>query len=335
MSGSSRVSDTLGQRAELRGLRRQVEPARRGRVPRLARRPAGRPVARRRRPAPARSPRRCSSAAAPAEVVGVEPSDAFREYAAAPGARPAGVLPRRRARRPSRWTTARSTSSSRGWSSTSSPTDRRRWPRCAAPTRPGGTRRRLRLGLPRRDAADDALLGGRRGPRPGGRSRSTRPRGSTSAGPTRCARLFADAGLARRRRRGDRRPDRLRATSTTTGRRSWAAPGRRPAYAMSLSEARPRRAAGRRPGAACPIADDGSIHLTARAWAVRGRGGGFPRAPERRYSPGMASTVVFDLDKVLLGGDASTLFLHGRLRQAPRRLLLAAARRAAAGPRRR
>jgi phosphatidylglycerophosphatase C len=32
-------------------------------------------------------------------------------------------------------------------------------------------------------------------------------------------------------------------------------------------------------------------------------------------------TVVFDLDKVLLGGDASTLFLHGRLRQEPRRLL--------------
>jgi phosphatidylglycerophosphatase C len=41
----------------------------------------------------------------------------------------------------------------------------------------------------------------------------------------------------------------------------------------------------------------------------------------------MESTVVFDLDKVLLGGDASTLFLHGRLRQRPRRalpLLLAA-----------
>jgi len=36
----------------------------------------------------------------------------------------------------------------------------------------------------------------------------------------------------------------------------------------------------------------------------------------------MAATVVFDLDKVLLGGDASTLFLHGRLRQAPGRLLL-------------
>jgi phosphatidylglycerophosphatase C len=38
-------------------------------------------------------------------------------------------------------------------------------------------------------------------------------------------------------------------------------------------------------------------------------------------------TVVFDLDKVLLSGDASTLFLRGRLRQAPHRalpLLLAA-----------
>jgi phosphatidylglycerophosphatase C len=32
-------------------------------------------------------------------------------------------------------------------------------------------------------------------------------------------------------------------------------------------------------------------------------------------------TVVFDLDKVLLGGDASTLFLRGRLRQAPHRAL--------------
>jgi phosphatidylglycerophosphatase C len=32
-------------------------------------------------------------------------------------------------------------------------------------------------------------------------------------------------------------------------------------------------------------------------------------------------TVVFDLDKVLLGGDASTLFLRGRLRQAPGRAL--------------
>jgi phosphatidylglycerophosphatase C len=35
----------------------------------------------------------------------------------------------------------------------------------------------------------------------------------------------------------------------------------------------------------------------------------------------MRSTVVFDLDKVLLSGDASTLFLHGRLREEPRRAL--------------
>ncbi len=41
----------------------------------------------------------------------------------------------------------------------------------------------------------------------------------------------------------------------------------------------------------------------------------------------MSRTVVFDLDKVLLGGDASALFLRGRLRQSPFRavpLLLAA-----------
>jgi phosphatidylglycerophosphatase C len=36
----------------------------------------------------------------------------------------------------------------------------------------------------------------------------------------------------------------------------------------------------------------------------------------------MTPTAVFDLDKVLLRGDASTLFLHGRLRQAPRRAVL-------------
>jgi len=35
----------------------------------------------------------------------------------------------------------------------------------------------------------------------------------------------------------------------------------------------------------------------------------------------MQSTAVFDLDKVLLGGDASTLFLHGRLRERRGRVL--------------
>jgi phosphatidylglycerophosphatase C len=35
----------------------------------------------------------------------------------------------------------------------------------------------------------------------------------------------------------------------------------------------------------------------------------------------MSSVVVFDLDKVLLGGDASTLFLRGRLSQSKKRLL--------------
>jgi phosphatidylglycerophosphatase C len=41
--------------------------------------------------------------------------------------------------------------------------------------------------------------------------------------------------------------------------------------------------------------------------------------PGQEASP--AGTVVFDLDKVLLGGDASTLFLHGRLRQSRVRTL--------------
>ena len=44
----------------------------------------------------------------------------------------------------------------------------------------------------------------------------------------------------------------------------------------------------------------------------------------------MASTVVFDLDKGLIAGDASTLVPHGRLRQAPAGALPAPARRPAA-----
>jgi phosphatidylglycerophosphatase C len=35
----------------------------------------------------------------------------------------------------------------------------------------------------------------------------------------------------------------------------------------------------------------------------------------------VSGSVVFDLDKVLLGGDATTLFLHGRLRRFPARVL--------------
>jgi phosphatidylglycerophosphatase C len=35
----------------------------------------------------------------------------------------------------------------------------------------------------------------------------------------------------------------------------------------------------------------------------------------------VSGSVVFDLDKVLLGGDATTLFLRGRLRRSPVRLL--------------
>jgi phosphatidylglycerophosphatase C len=39
------------------------------------------------------------------------------------------------------------------------------------------------------------------------------------------------------------------------------------------------------------------------------------------HDTGVSGAVVFDLDKVLLGGDATTLFLRGRLRRAPARIL--------------
>src|SRR3954462_4695585 len=66
---------------------------------------------------------------------------------------------------------------------------------------------------------------------------------------------------------------------------------------------------------------------------TRSRARHFSRAAaaraRRRFGPGglryadlVTPTVVFDLDKVLLGGDASTLFLDGRLRQRPRRAVL-------------
>ena len=46
--------------------------------------------------------------------------------------------------------------------------------------------------------------------------------------------------------------------------------GPAPAYAMSLGEDR-RDALRERIRSALPMRDDGSIHLIARAWAVRGR----------------------------------------------------------------
>jgi hypothetical protein len=49
--------------------------------------------------------------------------------------------------------------------------------------------------------------------------------------------------------------------------------GPAPAYCMSLAE-EDRAALRERLRASLPVAEDGSIRLTARAWAVRGRRGG-------------------------------------------------------------
>jgi len=81
------------------------------------------------------------------------------------------------------------------------------------------------------------------------------------------ARLFRDAGLGQAE---------VRAVDIPTGFRDfedyWApflgGQGPAPSYAMSLSEER-RAALRERIRAAIPIAADGSIHLVARAWAVR------------------------------------------------------------------
>ena len=114
-----------------------------------------------------------------------------------------------------------------------------------------------------------ALLG-----RPPSRSTRTRARLDEAARfafcrPGPAARAVRGRRAARRRGRGDRRPDRLRATSTTTGRRSSAAPGRRRRTSRRWARA-PDPRCGTPSAHPLPTADDGSIHLTARAWAVRG-----------------------------------------------------------------
>ena len=134
--------------------------------------------------------------------------------------------------------------------------------------RPGGVVAAYVWDYAERHAADGALLGRRRR----GGSRGGRPA-------TRTAFRHVPAGSAARavprrrsrgrRRGGDRRPRRSSPTSTTTGRRSSA--GRAGA---GLRDVASRRATERRCGSrcarGCPVEDDGSIRLTARAWAVRG-----------------------------------------------------------------
>ena len=244
---------------------------------------------------------------APAEVVGVEPSDAFRAYAAE-------QVPDPRA-------------SFRAGDARALPVDdggvRRRGLRAGAQLRPrpagragrdaprGPARRdgrRLRLGLRRRDAADDALLGRRRG------ARTRRPRPCTRR--ARFAFCRPDPLRGAVRRRGAAATSRSRAIVVPTDfarlRRLLdavprAAPAPAPAYAPSLDEA-DRAALRDAVRGRLPIADDGSIHLTARAWAVRGygpRGFSRPRIPvipphgiDGRLRPGQGPARRRRLDAV-------------------------------------
>ena len=155
------------------------------------------------------------------------------------------------------------------WSSTSSPTGRRPSPRCRRAVRPRRHRRRLRLGLPRRDAADEALLGGRGRPRPPAPSTLDEAARFEFCRPDPLRALFTDAGLDDADVRPIVVPTGLPGLRPLLGPVPWAGRGRRPPTPCRSPNptARPcgtpvrARLAGRRRRL---------DHLTARAWAVRG-----------------------------------------------------------------
>ena len=164
----------------------------------------------------------------------------------------------------------------RRWCSTSSPTSRPRWPRCAAPRGPAAPSPPTSGTTPAACSCMRTFWDAAVALDPAA-SACTRRARFAFCRPEPLRALFAGRRARRGRRRGDRRPDRLRRTSTTTGRRFLAGTGPAPAYVAGLPDEDDRaalREAVRRP-AAHP-ADDGSISLTARAWAVRGCSGPEP-----------------------------------------------------------
>ena len=130
-------------------------------------------------------------------------------------------------------------------------------------------RRRLRLGLRRRHADDALLLGrgegpGSRGPRAG---RGGSVRGDRlaegSRRPVRCG------GTGRRALTVDRHPDDLPRLRRLLVRRSCAGQGPAPAYCASLEDGK-RAELRELLRVRLPTKADGTIRLTARAWAVQG-----------------------------------------------------------------
>ena len=236
----------LVQRRALRRLRRPVEPARGGRLRRAGW--TGRPgrAGSTSAAAPAPWPRR-SSAAAPTDVVGIDPSSAFVASAAAP-------VPDPRVRFDVG--DARALPVEDGWFDVAASglvlnfvAERNGGPRRDAPRgRPGRRRRRVRLGLPGRHAADERLLG--RGHRP----RPRRPDGARGG----AVRLLPARAAARDVRGG--RAHRVEVTEIVVPTvfadfdDFWSpflgGTGAAPAHLAALPEEQRTPAAGRRPRAA-------------------------------------------------------------------------------------
>ena len=107
------------------------------------------------------------------------------------------------------------------------------------------------------------------GARPGGRATLDEGRRFPLCRPEPLAALFRGAGLAGVEARAIDVPTVFRDFDDY-----WTpflgGQGPAPGYAMSLDEAPASGAAGAAPRARCPSRPDGSIRLTARAWAVRG-----------------------------------------------------------------
>ena len=215
---STRSVRLVGQRAGLRDVRRPAEPAGGTGVRRLARRTARAALAGRRLRHRCPDRGRARLLRARQQVVGVEPSDAFR---ATPrtrcptrGRRSAPATPGH-----CRWPTERSTSWSPGWCSTSCPTGRPHWREMCRVTRPGGTVAVYVWDYAGGMAMHDALLGRGRGSRSRRRGHCTRPPlrrlpAGAAARPVRGRRPARRGG----RGRSSSRP--CSAASTTTGRRS-------------------------------------------------------------------------------------------------------------------